>query len=125
MKQTQALPRYRIVPDRGGNRYLFFCDASGALGCTTNPIRAATAQEELRLAWEQEGKRQFNLCHKCGKWVIDSMFNADVLQCVDCAPWENRPRFCTRCGCAVPLEDSFCGKCGAKLQYSEVCADDC
>lgn len=116
--------RYRIVTEPKGNRYHFFCEASGALGCTTNPTRAQSPEEELRLAWMMEGRQQFNLCHKCGRWVIDAMFNADVLQCVDCAPWENRPKFCSRCGCVVSMEDSFCRKCGAKLRYREVETDD-
>ena len=120
MEKSHAYAKYRVVPAAGGNRYHFFCEASGALGCTTNPTRAQTPEEEVRLAWELEGRTHFNRCHKCGRWVLDVMFNADVLQCVDCAPWENKPRFCSRCGCAVDLTDSFCRRCGARLQYSEV-----
>ena len=118
--ETWLPKRYRVIPEPSGNRYHFFCEASGALGCTTSPTRALTLEEELRLAWSMEGREQFNRCQKCGRWVIDAMFNADVLQCVDCAPWENRPRFCSRCGLAVAPEDSFCRKCGAKLQYGGV-----
>lgn len=76
----ERLPvQYQVISDASGNRYHFFCEASGALGCTTNPTRAKTSEEELRLAWEIEGRKQFNQCHQCGRWVIDAMFNADVL----------------------------------------------
>lgn len=115
---------YRVISDSGGNRYRFFCDASGALGCTTNPVRADTPEEELLLAWETEGKKHFNLCHQCGKWVADVMYNADVLQCVDCSPWENKPHFCRHCGIEVALTDTFCRECGTRLQYGEVVTDD-
>lgn len=115
---------YKVIGDSGGRRYRFFCDVSGMAVCTTRPIQGETPEEELLAAWESEAREQFNYCNKCGRWVSDAMYNADVLQCVDCAPWENKPRFCHRCGIDVALADTFCRKCGAKLQYGEVSRDD-
>lgn len=123
-KKVPVTASYRVIADAGGNRYRFFCDVSGAAVCITRPIRADTPEEALMLAWETEGRKQFNQCHKCGKWVSDVMYNADVLQCVDCAPWENKPRFCQKCGSKVSASDTFCRKCGARLQYGEVITDD-
>lgn len=113
-------PPYRIISDTGGNRYRFFCELSGGAVCTTKPIRADTQEEELQLAWETEGKASFNQCHKCGRWICDAMYNADVLECVDCAPWENTPRFCPKCGERIVVSDTFCRKCGVRLRYGEV-----
>lgn len=111
---------YRIITDAGGNRYRFFCDLSGAAMCTTEPVLAETQEQELALAWESEGRQHFNHCHNCGKWVCDAMYNADVCHCVACTPWEERPRYCSQCGEAIPADDTFCRKCGARLQYGEV-----
>jgi len=111
---------YRIITDAGGNRYRFFCALSGAAMCTTQPVLGDTQEEELALAWDNEGKQHFNMCHRCGAWVCDAMYNADVCECVDCAPWEERPHFCSQCGEPVPSTNLYCEKCGAKLQYKEV-----
>ena len=45
------------------------------------------------------------------------MFNADVLACVDCSPWEDPPKFCAWCGEKVKKGEEFCSRCGKKLQY--------
>lgn len=119
-KQENKTARYKIIADTGGNRYRFFCEVSGIAVCTTQPIRAETQAEELRIAWEGEGKKYFNRCHRCGRWVSDVMYNADVLECVDCAPWEDSPHYCPRCGERVPAFDIFCRKCGARLCYEGV-----
>lgn len=124
LRKEREPAAYRMIPDTNGNRYHFFCEASGALACTTNPTRAKSPDEELWIAWELEGRAQFNRCQKCGRWVMDVMFNADVLQCVDCAPWEDVPKFCAQCGRGVSPEDVFCRKCGARLRYREVDTDD-
>lgn len=113
--------RYKIITNAKGNQYRFFCALSGAAMCTTKPIRADTQEDELKLAWESEGVQHFNQCNKCGKWVCDAMYNADVCECVSCAPWEERPQYCSQCGERVPLDDIFCQKCGTRLQYREVC----
>jgi len=111
---------YRILADSGGSRYRFFCDASGMALCTTRPIRADTQKEELQIAWKSEGKQHFNRCTKCGRWVSDPMYNADMLQCVDCAPWKQAPKYCTHCGKSIPANDRFCRACGSPLDFGEV-----
>ena len=114
------LAKLRPMPeilDSGGNRYSFYCELSGALLCTTEPYREKTAERELELAWEREGKQNFNLCHKCGKWVMEALFNADALECVACAPWENTPRYCKFCGAKVNACDAVCPMCGKQLIY--------
>ena len=108
---------YKIISDSGGNRYNFFCDMTGALFCTTEAYNEADPGKELELAWEKEGKKNFQLCHKCGKWVIDAMYNADALECVGCAPWEDTPEFCKFCGEKVSATDSVCPGCGEHLIY--------
>ncbi len=116
-KKTTA--SYRIIPDTAGNRYRFYCDLSGAAGCTTQPVQAQTHEKELELAWK-EGQPQFNQCHRCGKWVCDAMYNADVLECVECAPWEAKPLYCSQCGAKIRASDIYCRNCGSRLQYGEV-----
>lgn len=83
---------YKIIFDAGGNRYRFFCERSGMAVCTTGPVRADTPEQELRLAWESEGKKQFNYCHKCDRWVSDEMYNPDTLECILCSPHEKKSR---------------------------------
>jgi len=107
--------RYSILADPDGNRYRFFCEVSGMVLCTTGPIRADTQAQALQLAWDTEGKRHFNRCMKCGKWVSDPMYNADMLQCVDCAPWEEARKYCTHCGEKRSPAARFCTVCGADL----------
>lgn len=79
---------YKIMFDMGGNRYSFFCERSGLEVCTTQPVLAASSEKELMLAWECEGKKFFNLCPTCGRWVSDAMYNPDTLECVVCSPCE-------------------------------------
>ena len=111
------VPRYRIIKEGNGNRYRFFCESSGGAVCTTLPVKAEAPDDELMLAWESEGKHHFNKCGKCGKWVCNAMTNADTLQCVNCSPWENPPRFCTFCGKEIVKPSLFCDECGKKLMY--------
>ncbi len=118
-RETQTA-KYKIIIDSGGNRYRFFCEASGAAVCTTKPVRADTQEKELALAWESEGKQYFNRCQKCGRFVCDTMYNADVCECVDCTPWEKTPNYCTKCGRKIPLGDTFCSECGKRTMYGEV-----
>lgn len=69
----------------------------------TKPIRADTEEAALEMAWEQEGKWEFNLCPKCGKYVSSAMFNVNAGLCLDCTPWEDEyPSFCHHCGRPPP-----------------------
>ena len=65
--------------------------------------------------WETEGRKCFNQCHSCGKWVIDAMYNVEVLKCVDCAPWLEEPKYCSNCGEEVSLDKKICSECGKPL----------
>ena len=87
MTQVRKTATYRVVTDSGGGRiFRFYCDISGELCCESKPIRADTEETALELAWEQEGKWEFNLCPKCGKYVSSAMFNVNAGLCLDCAP---------------------------------------
>lgn len=108
---------YKIVSDITGNRYRFYCDVSGAFVCMTKPYKADLPEEELMLAWEKEGKQHFNICHKCGKWCIDAVFNPEVLECTDCAPFEHEIKYCKFCGTRVNKVVRFCPVCKQKLHY--------
>ena len=115
-----SMAGYKCYRHPEGIGFHFYCQLSGAHVCTTRPIPTEDENEALLLAWETEGKQEFNYCPGCGRWASDMMFNADVLMCVDCVPWEDKPRFCPRCGGSVTLDDRFCTHCGAKLHYGSV-----
>ncbi len=119
MEQAKKTAAYRVITDSGGNRiFRFFCDISGELCCVTRPILADTEEAALEIAWETEGRQEFNYCRKCGRFVSSAMFNVNADQCMDCAPWEDEwPNFCHHCG--AKLKDPvarFCPSCGARLQ---------
>ena len=101
MNTKKTIATHKIVSHASGNIYKFYCDLSGALVCTTKPYKAKTPEDELQLAWEQEAKPHFNFCHKCGKQVSNVMFNVDVLECVECAPYEEEPKYCKNCGIRI------------------------
>lgn len=115
-KKTAA---YKITPDTDGNRYRFYCDVSGALVCITSPYHADTPEEELMLAWEKEGRQHFNQCRKCGRFIIDAVYNPSVFECTDCAPFEYETRYCKSCGAKIDAgaEERFCPVCKQKLHY--------
>lgn len=117
MAERRKTATYKTVAEPQGNRYKFYCDVSGALGCTTKPYKANTPEEELILAWEKEGKAHFNLCHKCGKWVISAIYNPEVFECTDCAPFEHETGYCKFCGAKVDADVRFCPVCKQKLHY--------
>lgn len=119
---------YKIIFDAGGNRYRFFCERSGLAVCTTQPFRAETSQQELMLAWDSEGKKNFNLCPTCGRWVSDAMYNPDTLECVICSPLQQEPmrsgfgvetmkqiKVCKVCGAKAEARLGSCNECGIKL----------
>lgn len=111
---------HKVMADAEGNRYRFFCEASGIAVYTTSPIRADSPEEELRIAWECEAKEHFNYCAVCGRWICDTMYNAEMLQCVDCSPWQEKPKYCNRCGKKIDTPGKYCSGCGMKLHYGEV-----
>lgn len=110
---------YKIIPGRGGNRYSFFCELSKMLVCTTGTYYSENPEKELSLAWQSEGKENFNVCHKCGRWVDSVVFNPDVLMCVDCAPLEEEAKYCKHCGKKTNDGDVVCSVCGKRLLYKE------
>ena len=119
MEQAKKTAAFRVVTDSGGSRvFRFYCDISGELCCVTKPIQADTEEAALEIAWEQEGKRQFNRCARCGRFVSSAMFNVNAECCLDCAPWEDEyPSFCHHCGARLRgAAQRCCPVCGAKLQ---------
>ena len=108
---------FKINKTPSGNIYEFFCDLSHALVYSSKPIRADNPEEELMCAWGEGGKEYFNRCQKCGKWVIDAMYNPDVWSCVQCVPIEDYPDYCPVCGAKTQELSNFCHVCGAKLFY--------
>lgn len=115
---------YRLVPVEEGNRYRFFCAVTGAGLCTQEDYRAASPEQELLLAWEREGRSHFNQCRKCGRWVFDVAYNPEVLECIECAPFECEARYCKSCGVRVPVGSRICPACGKPLYYEGVDAHD-
>lgn len=109
---------YKLVTDNDGNlRYQFFCDLSGALEYTSTPVNKSNPEKHLEKVWANEAKEHFNFCRKCGKWVNTVMFNADVSECVACAPWEEIPKFCPDCGKKVEDTENKCYYCGNIRRY--------
>ena len=97
---------------------MFYCDLSGAHICTTKEIYYGNTQEEaLKSAWQSEGRSHFNQCRKCGKWVSLAMYNVDVLECVECAPFEAEAKFCKNCGAKIEEPTKPCPTCGKPLTY--------
>ena len=124
MSTEKKTANYRVVPEGNGNRYEFFCDLSYALVCTSDPVKADNAEEELLRAWNECGNGNFNRCKKCGRWVIDAMYNPDVLSCVKCAPIEDHPDYCPVCGAKTSDPSNYCHICGAKLFLREDINDE-
>lgn len=108
---------YKIVVLSGKKTYQFFCDLSGALCAEIVPHKDADPEKELMLAWEGKAKENFNVCHKCGIWVSDVMYNPDVHNCVRCSPIEDIPEYCPKCGEKTKDSEIFCHKCKVRLMY--------
>lgn len=117
MIKEKKTANYKTIHGDKGIKYQFFCDLSEALVYESEPLSGANPEEELMLIWENSGKEHFNRCHKCGKWVIDAMYNPDVLNCVKCTPIEDYPEFCPKCGAKTSDPSYFCHMCGVKLLY--------
>lgn len=119
-----VMASYKVIKEKGGTQYQFCCELCGAAVYTTAVKYGAFPEKELETVWNIEGRKYFNRCQKCGKWVCNAMFNPDVLECVECSPLENPPRYCMHCGTEVPLNDTFCRKCGRQLRYGRLVKDD-
>ena len=80
--------KYKLIREPTGSRYRFYCELSGAT-IYTSPIMKEQPSEFLRnQIWEQKARQHFNQCPQCGRWVFNTLFNADTLKCVECSPWE-------------------------------------
>lgn len=112
--------RYKIIAGTEGNRYQFFCDLSGALIYTSEPVFLDTPEHELMFVWSSEGKKHFNLCNRCGRWVSDTVYNVETMECVACSPWEEEPAYCPHCGEKVQDGEYFCVKCKNRLKYGNL-----
>ena len=138
MQRGRNTATFKCTSDFGGRRYSFYCDISHAIVCSTEPIHMKTAEEELEFAWRETGEKHFNKCKKCGKWVIDAMYNPEKLECVICSPWETdseigeeqmaaidefgfgpdtmkKKKVCKHCKQLCNTEGSFCHICGSML----------
>ena len=113
----KKMAKHKLITDSEGKlRYQFFCDLSGALEYTSSPINA-DSEEQLERVWIKAAKEHFNVCHKCGIYVSSEMFNAEVFECVACAPWEDAPKYCPHCGQKVKGSENNCSYCEKKLRY--------
>ena len=114
--------KYKLITDSEGKmRYQFFCDLSGSLEYTSEPVKKVLSDNKIEKLWIKEAKGHFNLCRKCGKWINTVMFNADVWECVACAPWEDAPRYCPHCGKEAENQiGNKCKYCGLPLRYEGV-----
>lgn len=117
MWKKKATADFKVLAGADGNRYRFYCDLSGALLCTTGPYQANAPEAELLLAWEKEGKQYFNVCRSCGRYVSNVMYNVEVWECVQCAPYEVEAKFCKNCGAKLDTSGKICPKCGKLLKY--------
>ena len=108
---------YKTITDAGGNRYKIFLRSDRSVGLYDQENLQSGYTRTGIIAWEKEGKKHFNPCHKCGKWVIDAMFNPEVAECVDCAPFEAEAKFCKTCGAKVEVPQRTCPVCGNLLNY--------
>ena len=138
MRRGNRTATYKYSADSGGRRYSFYCDVSGAIVCSTEPIKLKTLDEELQMAWKMTGENCFNRCRKCGRWVIDSLYNPEKLECVVCSPWETdleirkeqenvrdefgfgpgvmkKKKVCSYCKTVCNTEGNFCHICGTIL----------
>lgn len=111
---------HRLVPTAEGNIYIFFCGVTGAQFQTRRAYKADSPEKELFLAWESEGRCHFNRCQKCRRWVFNVAYNPEVLECIECAPFEDEAKFCKFCGTHVPPFVKTCPTCKKPLYYEGV-----
>lgn len=117
--------RYKVVEEKEGSVFTFFCDLSGAAFWKSEPISAESPEARYAIAWN-EAKKHINACQRCGNNVIDALYNVDTLQCVKCSPWHQRPVYCSNCGQRLTEADSYCRACGRHITEEGVDEDaDC
>lgn len=112
----QITAPYKRFKTQNGVRFKFYCGITGALACESQEYGDEN-EDTLMLAWENDGRRHFEFCHKCGKWVISAAYNPEVFECTDCAPFEHETNFCKYCGARVDADLRFCPACYKKLHY--------
>ena len=146
--QISKTANYKAVADQAGHRFLFYCQVSGAHVCITKEIYPGQLEEALGLAWNEEGCWQFNQCRRCGKWVIDAVFNTEVLEsekkvchrfgrlsgarltvCPDCDErlsgetlfdcYKRRHSRCFDCDTVLAPGSKYCPNCGTAIQKSD------
>lgn len=82
--KSKFMARKRMHREGESYSFSFYCDYCSA-GYTTSPITAENEGEALVIA-KKRAQPYFNLCHNCGKWVCDTHYNEDLMQCIECAP---------------------------------------
>ena len=80
---------YMCVGVEGGYRFRYFC-ALCNWHYETVQI-SAVSEKEARIIAEQEARRHFNGCHKCGRWICEQHYNVDEMMCIKCAPLAAKP----------------------------------
>ena len=79
--------RYETHKTLRGFCFTFYCDLCD--GSVTTPEYQTDAFEEALSLAQSEARRQFNMCHQCGRWICDEHYNEDEMQCIACAPRRN------------------------------------
>lgn len=115
--ENRRTANYKVIADPDGFRFQFFCDLSDVRVCTVKVTGDYAQEQALDAAWKTEGRKKFNHCEKCGRWISDAMYNSEVHECVKCAPWENYPLYCHQCGRKITDTKKYCPWCGALLRY--------
>lgn len=121
-ERKRLSPKFRVKEEKGGRVYTFFCDLSGAVLWKSKPIKADTREEECELAWN-EAKLNINSCRRCGRNVIDALYNVEKMECVSCSPWQKPPVFCSECGVKLGDDDLYCKRCGNRINEEGVDED--
>lgn len=87
------------------------------------PAEAAdAARPELRLIEASDARDR--TCADCGKrttaWKPIRRKGSAVILCLECAakpPRDESAAVCPSCGAPLEVGDTFCGKCGARIEY--------